>query len=65
MDPSIQAAMLEASAAETASNELDFLKQNKNRQQRETVCSDEFLKKNILRSSLLSWNFLSYLLRLL
>uniref|UniRef100_A0A915NDT4 TFIIS central domain-containing protein n=1 Tax=Meloidogyne javanica TaxID=6303 RepID=A0A915NDT4_MELJA len=36
LDPSIQAAMLEASAAETASNELDFLKQNKNRQQRET-----------------------------
>nr|CAD2154846.1 unnamed protein product [Meloidogyne enterolobii] len=36
LDPSIQAAMLEASAAETASNELDFLKQKKNRQQRET-----------------------------
>nr|CAD2205582.1 unnamed protein product [Meloidogyne enterolobii] len=36
LDPSIQAAMLEASAAETASNELDFLKQKRDRQQRET-----------------------------
>uniref|UniRef100_A0A1I8BDX4 TFIIS central domain-containing protein n=1 Tax=Meloidogyne hapla TaxID=6305 RepID=A0A1I8BDX4_MELHA len=36
LDPSIQAAMLEASAAETASNELDFLKQKRSRQ-RETL----------------------------